>query len=35
MKNRQMKYGYNSGRDFVTQFDNKLDAMIRQNESDL
>ena len=35
MKNRQMKYGYNSGRDFVTQFDNKLDAMIRQHESDL
>ena len=35
MKNRQTKYGYNAGRDFVTQFDSKLDAMSRQNGSDL
>ena len=31
MKNRQMKYGYNAARDFVTQFDNKVDAMLRGN----
>ena len=31
MKNRQMKYGYNAGRDFVTEFDSKLDALSRQN----
>ena len=35
MKNRQTKYGYNSGRDFVTQFDSKLDAMSRNGESGL
>ena len=35
MKNRQTKYGYNAGRDFVTQFDSKLDAMTQQNGSDL
>ena len=33
MKNRQMKYGYNSARDFVTQFDSKMDAMIKENRS--
>lgn len=31
MKNRQMKYGYNSARDFVTQFDSRVDAMLREN----
>ena len=35
MKNRQTKYGYNAGRDFVTQFDSKLDAMTQQNGSNL
>ena len=29
MKNRQMKYGYNSARDFVSQFDSKVDAMLK------
>ena len=33
MKNRQMKYGYNAARDFVTQFDSKMDAMIRENRA--
>ena len=33
MKNRQMKYGYNSARDFVTQFDSKMDAMIKENRA--
>ena len=33
MKNRQMKYGFNASRDFVTQFDSKLDEMSRQNGS--
>lgn len=31
MKNRQMKYGFNAARDFVTQFDSRVDAMLRQN----
>ncbi len=31
MKNRQIKYGYNSGRDFVTQFDMKVDALNQKN----
>mgnify|MGYP003201486683 CR=1 FL=1 len=31
MKNRQMKYGYNAARDFVTQFDSKVDAMLHGN----
>lgn len=30
MKNRQMKYGYNAARDFVTQFDSKVDAMLKK-----
>lgn len=33
MKNRQMKYGYNAARDFVTQFDSKMDAMIKENKA--
>ena len=33
MKNRQMKYGYNAARDFVTQFDSKMDAMIKENNA--
>ena len=33
MKNRQMKYGYNSARDFVTQFDSKMDAIIKENRA--
>ena len=33
MKNRQMKYGYNAARDFVTQFDSKRDAMIKENRA--
>ena len=32
MKNRQMKYGYNAARDFVTQFDSKVDAMLKKKE---
>ena len=35
MKNRQMKYGYNAARDFVTQFDNRVDAMLRGNGESL
>ena len=35
MKNRQMKYGFNASRDFVTQFDSKLDEMSRQSGSNL
>ena len=35
MKNRQMKYGYNAARDFVTQFDNKVDAMLREKGESL
>ena len=31
MKNRQMKYGYNAARDFVTQFDSKMDAMVKES----
>ena len=31
MKNRQMKYGFNAARDFVTKFDSKIDAMIKEN----
>ena len=30
MKNRQMRYGYNSARDFMTQFDKKMDELARQ-----
>ena len=30
MKNRQMRYGYNSARDFMTQFDRKMDELARQ-----
>ena len=30
MKNRQMRYGYNSARDFMTQFDQKMDELARQ-----
>lgn len=30
MKNRQMKYGYNAARDFVTQYDSKVDAMMKE-----
>ena len=33
MKNRQMKYGYNAARDFVMQFDSKMDAMIKENRA--
>lgn len=33
MKNRQMKYGYNTARDFVTQFDSKMDAMVKENKA--
>ena len=33
MKTRQMKYGYNAARDFVTQFDSKMDAMIKENRA--
>ena len=28
MKNRQMKYGFNAARDFVTQFDRRVDEMM-------
>lgn len=35
MKNRQMKYGHNSGRDFVTQFDQKMDELSRKGGEDL
>ena len=30
MKNRQMRYGYNSARDFMTQFDQKMEELARQ-----
>ena len=33
MKNRQMKYGYNAARDFVTQFDSKVDAMAKGSKT--
>lgn len=33
MKNRQMAYGYNSARDFVDQFDRRIDAMTRKNKN--
>ena len=33
MKNRQMKYGYNAARDFVTQFDSKVDAMLKKKSA--
>ena len=33
MKNRQMKYGYNAARDFVTQVDSKMDAMVKENKA--
>ena len=33
MKNRQMKYGYNAARDFVTQFDSKMDEMMKEQQS--
>ncbi len=32
MKNRQMAYGYNSARDFVEQFDRRIDTMARKNK---
>ena len=32
MKNRQMAYGYNSARDFVTRFDKQVDAMSAKKE---
>ena len=32
MKNRQMAYGYNSARDFVTRFDQQVDAMSAKKE---
>ena len=32
MKNRQMAYGYNSARDFVTRFDKQVDAMSSKKE---
>ena len=35
MKNRQMKYGHNSGRDFVTQFDRKMDELSRKGGEDI
>ena len=35
MKNRQMKYGHNSGRDFVTQFDRKMDELSRKGGENL
>ena len=35
MKNRHMKYGHNSGRDFVTQFDRKMDELSRKGGEDL
>ncbi len=31
MKNRQMRYGFNSGRDFMTQFDAKMTELSMQN----
>ncbi len=33
MKNRQMKYGYNAARDFVTQFDSKMDEMVKEQQA--
>ena len=33
MKNRQMKYGYNAARDFVTQFDSKMDKMVKEQQA--
>ena len=30
MKNRQMRYGDNSARDFMTQVDQKMDELARQ-----
>ena len=32
MKNRQMKYGYNPARDFVTNFDRHVDEMMAQSK---
>lgn len=32
MKNRQMKYGFNPARDFVTQFDRHVDEMMAQSK---
>ena len=34
MKNRQMKYGYNAARDFVTQFDSKVDEMMKEKQTE-
>ena len=34
MKNRQMKYGYNAARDFVTQFDSKVDEMMKEKRTE-
>ena len=33
MTNRQMKYGYNAARDFVTQFDSKMDKMVKEQQA--
>ena len=33
-KNRQMKYGYNAARDFVTQFDSKVDEMMKEKQTE-
>ena len=32
MKNRQIKYGYNSARDFINRFDQRVDAMSRKQD---
>lgn len=32
MKNRQIKYGFNPARDFVTQYDSKVDAMMKEGK---
>ena len=34
MKNRQMKFGYNAARDFVTQFDSKVDEMMKEKQTE-
>ena len=34
MKHRQMKYGYNAARDFVTQFDSKVDEMMKEKQTE-
>ena len=35
MKNRQMKYGHDSGRDFITRFDKKMDELSRKGGENL